>query len=126
MKGLFAMSIKTHGEKPSSLSVAGVVITVINRGTGLLFWSVICLGILFLPETLILIIRAFLALDVTDQAQILRQLVFLSIILTALIWGVSRLIMKLIENQKQLALLKQGQSQMPSRSSQNSSDTGAQ
>ena len=120
------MSIKTHGEKPSFLNTVGAVISVINRGTGLLFWSVICLGILFLPETLILIIRAFLALDVTDQAQILRQLVFLSIILTALIWGVSRLIMKLIENQKQLALLKQGQSQMPSRSSQNSSDTGAQ
>ncbi|HCW68099.1 MAG TPA: hypothetical protein DHR80_13060 [Thalassospira lucentensis] len=120
------MSIKTHGEKPSFLNTVGAVISVINRGTGLLFWSVSCLGILFLPETLILIIRAFLALDVTDQAQILRQLVFLSIILTALIWGVSRLVMKLIANQRQLALLTQGQSQMPSRSPENSSDTGAQ
>ena len=57
------MSIKTHGEKPSFLNTVGAVISVINRGTGLLFWSVSCLGILFLPETLILIIRAFLALD---------------------------------------------------------------
>ena len=67
--------------------VAGFIATMIRQAS-LLTISALVLALVFEPDNLVMIIRAFLSLEIRDQAQILRQV-------TLMVLGVSFIVQQI-------------------------------